>query len=117
MAQTEVKFKDWNKITKRIRKAELVADNKDLTILTTQEQLCDPVTGRGTGFTRYGFMLVSPNERRIVLGGGEPGSLFSASLEQVETFLATLDEVYTVGTIDNYEEAWKAAERAALALA
>jgi hypothetical protein len=85
-----------------------------------QEQLRDPATGRGTGYTRYGFMLVSPNERRIVLGGGEPGSLYSASLEQIETFLRTLDEIYTAGITkpdDNYKQAWEAAERAALALA
>jgi len=116
MAHTDAMFEDWNKITERIRKAEAVADKEDLTILTTQEQLCDPATGRGTGYTRYGFMLVSPNERRIVLGGGEPGSLYSASLEQVEMFLTTLDEVYKEGIADNYKEAWKAAESAALAL-
>jgi hypothetical protein len=116
MAQTDVKFKDWNKITKRIRQAELVADKEDLTILTTQEQLCDPATGRGTGYTRYGFMLVSSNERRIVLGGGEPGSLYSASLEQVETFLTTLGEIYKEGIADDCKEALKIAESAALAL-
>jgi hypothetical protein len=120
MAHTDVKFKDWYKMTKRIRQAELVADEADLTILTTQEHLCDPVTGKGTRYTRYGFMLVSPNERRIVLGCGEPGSLYSASLEQIETFLTTLHATNVAPgdtAEDGYNKAFKGAESAALALA
>jgi hypothetical protein len=125
MAPSMVKNGDRNKFTRRLRKVENMVANEGLDLVWTGSLEIEPETNLATGNALYRFMLLNPNTRRIILGGGEPGSLYSASLEQIEVFLTTPDEGLSLredGCVMNkpdadYDAVWKAAERAALALA
>jgi hypothetical protein len=110
MPHNSVKICDDAKFIRRVRKAERNAANAELDLVWTMSH--EIVADRATGNLLYRFMLVDPDKRLIVLGDGKPGNLYSASLEQVEAFLAeAATAVSNYGDLDS--ESIADAQRAA----